>query len=286
MLALFLRHYRRFAMFSGGAALFVMTELSLSGAGLSMASYVGAFAVTAMLLALLAAGVYIIAPQWRGLLEITGMAALITAAFLYFSAPTLSSFWLWAVGIAFWSLLSMAIGAALNGRVSQKIGSETTWRDRHSGHISYPARLVWRHVVPGAAEPGDHCTGMMARYDEDDEDPDTVHVTFKGRKDRAAQYTLTFLERDFPSSCRFFFQGTEADGTVVDGIFSLRCTVLDRDSCFISFVEERAGLKIGSLVERWFDDALGYQYDKLIEILDKRYSETYGIRKPSLVGAE
>ncbi|TDT74907.1 hypothetical protein BDE40_1627 [Litoreibacter halocynthiae] len=287
MLTLLIRHYRRFAVFSGGLALFCAAELAGSGLNLSLLSYVGTFVVSFILFSIVAVGVYAVVPRYRGLLEITGIAAFATAALLFYASKYGFDGHLHGIGgIVILVLLTGLFWAGLHSKLSRKIGAETTWRDRYSGHVPYPARLIWRHVIPGAAEPSDHCTGMMARYDEDEEDPDTVHVTFKGRKDRAAKYMLTFLERDQPSACRFFFQGTEADGTVVDGIFSLRTTVLERNTCFLSCVEERSGLSIGSLVERWFDDSLGYQHDKLLEMLDARYGETYGTRKSSMLATE
>lgn len=287
MLTLLLRHYRRFAVFSGGLALFCTAELAGAGFTLPLIGYVGVFAMLFMIFAIAAVGVYAVVPRHRGLLEIIGMAALATSALLFYALKYGFDGYLQGIGgVVVLVLLAGLIWAALHSKLSRKIGAETTWRDRHSGHVPYPARLIWRHVIPGAAEPSDHCTSMMERYDEDDEDPDTFHVTFKGRKDRKAQYTLTFLERDQPSACRFFFQGTEADGTVVDGIFSLRITVLERDSCFLSCVEERSGLSIGKLVERWFDDALGYQHDKLLEKLGTLYGETYGTRKPNALAVE
>ncbi|RLJ60281.1 hypothetical protein BCF46_0479 [Litoreibacter meonggei] len=287
MLTLLLRHYRRFAVFSGGLALFCTAELAGTMPALPTISYVGTFLISFIAFSIAAVGVYALIPRRRGFLEIIGMAAFATAALLFYALRYNFDGYLQGVGGGVvLVLLAGLIWAGLHSKLSRKIGAETTWRDRHSGHVPFPARLIWRHVVPGAAEPDAHCTGMMAHYQEDDEDPDTVHVTFKGRKNRAAQYTLTFLERDQPSACRFFFQGTEADGTVVDGIFSLRATVLERDTCFLSCVEERSGLSIGSLVERWFDDALGYQHDKLLEKLETLYGETYGTRKSSMMAVE
>ncbi|SFR53885.1 hypothetical protein [Litoreibacter janthinus] len=287
MLTLLLRHYRRFAVFSGGMALFCTAQLIGTGFELPLIGLLAVFLPIAALFMVAAVGVYIWIPRHRGLLEITGAAGIICAIILFYAHKFGHGGMIQGIGGVI-ALLLIAVGlrTLLHSKWSRKIGTQTTWRDRHSGHVPYPARLIWRHVVPGAAEPADHCTGMMARYDEDEEDPDTVHVTFKGRKDRAAQYTLTFLERDHPSACRFFFQGSEADGTVVDGIFSLRITVLERDACFVSCVEERCGLSLGSLVERWFDDALGYQQDKLLEMLDARYGETYGPRKPEVALAD
>jgi hypothetical protein len=287
MLTILLRHYRRFAVFSGGLALFCALGLAGAGFNLSLLVCIGIFVFSFIVFSLLAVGVYVVAPQHRGLLEIVGLSATVSAALMFAVSNPDGNGLIWGVGgVVLLIILTVLIWLALHSKMSRKIGATTTWRDRHSGHVPFPARLIWRHVVPGAAEPVDHCTGMMAHYDEDREDADTVHVTFKGRKGRAAQYTLTFLERDPHSACRFFFQGTEADGTFVDGIFSLRTTVLERDSCFVSCVEERSGLSIGRLIERWFDDALGYQHDKLLEKLDALYGDIYGNSKSNILIAE
>lgn len=284
MLTILLRHYRRIATFAGGLGLFCTVLLSCAGAQIPSIAYVGLFVIFATLFCAIAVAVYAIVPRHRSLLEISGSVGFLTVGFLMLFAST--GWGVVAAGLALFIIGTGAVWWFLNSAFSKRIGTKTNWRDRHSGHVPYPARLVWRHVVPGAAEPIDHCTDMMESYEEDAEDPDTVHVTFKGRKARNAQYTLTFLERDEPSSCRFFFQGHEADSTLVDGVFSLHLSILDRDSCFMSCVEERSGLSLGALLERWFDDALGYQYDKLIEKLDALYGETYGQRKATIVAAE
>ena len=241
---------------------------------MSILSIFATFVCATVLCVALAGGVYMTMPRRRRYLEIAGAAAVLASAVMLL----LPGHGLLAntIGVIVFAGSAMGIWAFLRSETARSLGAKTTWRDRHSGQVSYPARLIWRHVVPGAAEPVDHCTGMMARYESDPDDPDTVTVTFKGNQSRAACYELTFLERDEHTSCRFFFQGNEADGTLVDGIFSLRITVLDRDTCFVSCVEERCGLSLGSLTERWFDNALGFQYDKLLEKLDTLYGDTYG----------
>ncbi|PTX56510.1 hypothetical protein C8N43_1169 [Litoreibacter ponti] len=283
MLSILLRHYRRIAVFAGGLALFCAMLVAQAGLQYGTPVYIGGFLLLLGLFAALTLALYKVAPRYRGLLEIVGLGAWAGTFALLMPGTGLIAM---ALGLVVFVASSVGLFMFLRSDMSHRIGNQTTWRDRYSGQVSYPARLVWRHVVPGAAEPGDHCTGMMERYDVDPDDPDTVHVTFKGRNDRAAAYTLTFLERDQPNSCRFFFQGNEADGTLVDGIFSLRITVLDRDSCFVSCVEERCGLSLGSLLERWFDDALGFQHDRLVDKLDTLYGEKYGARKPSMLATE
>ena len=163
---------------------------------------------------------------------------------------------------------------------SKRIGARTTWRDRHSATIPYPARIVWQHVVPGELEASAHSTGRIAAYEEDPEDEDSLRVIFKGHVDHHAEYDLTFLEKDKPSHCRWYFEGNEACGTLVDGIFSLEIEVIDGKSCSIIANEERTGLSLGDIVERWFDDALGFQHDRLRDTLDKRYGDGSGVTKP------
>lgn len=273
MINLLLRHYRRLATFAGGFGLFGTSIITHYVIPMSVMAIFGTFVLGAIISVFVALGLYMVKPRYRRLLEISGISA-VAATGVMIMSPGHGPI---ACFVGFGALVAFTAGLwfFLHSQTARKIGGNTTWRDRYSAQVPYPARLVWRHVVPGAAEPVDHCTGMMYKYEPDSEDPDTVHVTFKGTKDRCARYSLTFLERDEPSSCRFFFQGNEADGTVVDGIFSLRITILERDVCFLSCVEERCGLSLNALMERWFDDALGYQHDKLVEKLDALYGETY-----------
>lgn len=282
MLNLLLRHIRRLATFAGGFGLFGTAIVTHYVIPMPVLAILGTFIVVVLISLAAALGLYLLCPRQRRLLEISGISAVFASAVMILLPG--QGMTACIMGVVALIVSGAGLLAFLHSPIARKIGKNTTWRDRYSGQVGYPARLVWRHVIPGAAEPIDHCTGMMYKYDQDHEDLDTVHVTFKGTKDRCAKYSLTFLERDEPSSCRFFFQGNEADGTMVDGIFSLRITVLERDTCFVSCVEERSGLSLNALMERWFDNALGYQHDKLIEKLDTLYGETYG--QSALVAAE
>lgn len=283
MLTVLLRHYRRIATFSGGMALFcalILIDLNIS---LPAISYILAFLIFALIFSAISVVVYMKIPRKRGLLEIFGTAAFIAcmASLVWHGNSAISAI----LSLTTFVVSLAALWVLLRSKFSRGISTSTAWRDRYSGQVAYPARLIWRHVVPGAAEPIDHCTGTVDRYDVDKEDPDSIHIKFKTRKKRGSEYTLTFLERNEPSTCRFFFQGRESDGTMVDGIFSLHISVMDRDSCFVSCIEERSGLSFGARVERWFDDALGFQHDKLLEKLDTLYGDKYGQRKSSMMTA-
>lgn len=270
MLQVVMRHYRRFGLFSFGMACMSLSMVARSGAGLSQTAHLVFFGSAIALFLAVALLLYRLRPSQRGLLELAGASALVsTVAQIYVPVPPDATA-LFAIGV--FTFMLTALWFFLNSALARSIGSRTTWRARHSSDIAYPAKLVWRHVVPGAAPADDHCTRSMERYEMDDDEDDTMRIFFKQRRSGRAEYQITFLEKDSPRFCRFYFQGNEADGTLVDGVFSVSINVIDRRNCTIIANEERSGLPLGHLIERWFDDVLGYQHDRLMEILHERYS--------------
>lgn len=278
MFNVILRHYRRLGIFSSGMAALCLSLVAHSGAGMSSTGHLVFFALSLVSFGFVALGLYSVKPSQRGILEIAGFSAILSTMILVYLPLTGLFNAVIGIGVFFGVLTSTWF--FLHSDLSRKIGARTTWRDRHSCDIAYPAKLVWKHVVPGAATAEDHCTGMVERYVDDPEDEDTMTVTFKGRRTGRSQYEITFLEKKAPNFCRFYFEGNEADGTLVDGIFSLAIDVIDRDNCTIIANEERSGLSLGALIERWFDDALGFQHDRLMEMLDRRYGDGAGVTKP------
>ncbi len=278
MFYVILRHYRRLGIFSTGMAAFCLSLVAHSGAGMSSLQHLIFFALSLVAFGFVALGLYKVQPGQRGVLEIAGFSAILSTLLLMY-LPLMGVINL-VIGIAIFFGVLTSTWFFLHSAVSRKIGARTSWRARHSCDIAYPAKLIWKHVVPGESAPEDHCTGMVERYKEDLEDEDTLSITFKGRRAGRAQYDITFLEKEAPNFCRFYFEGNEADGTLVDGIFSLSIDVIDRGHSTIIANEERSGLSLGALIERWFDDALGFQNDRLIDLLDARYGPGAGVTKP------
>lgn len=278
MLALILRHYRRFTTFCIGMSMMSVVLTSTLFQITTHVTLASLFAGFSAVYFLIAASLYFIKPRKRSLLEVMGACAgITTVAMLYLDNNSGVQVLTWLLMFA---ALTLGLWHFLQSRFARNLGRNTIWKDRYAGQVPFPARLVWKHVVPGAADPRDHCTGIMERFEEDPEDPTTVHVTFKGRTERRAEYALTFLEDSKPNLCRFFFQGQEADGTFVDGIFAIRITHLDNNTSFLACNEERRGLSLSAQIERWFDDAMGFQHDRLLAILGERYADGQGITKP------
>ncbi len=284
MFDIILRHYRRLGVFSFGMAFFCLSLLAHSGTGLSSASYLIFFVLCLIGYGFVALGLYHVKSSQRGILEIAGFSAFVSTVVMVY-LPQHANFNV-VIGLAVFFGVLTSMWFFLHSDVSRKIGARTSWRARHSSDIPFSSKLVWKHIVPGAASPEDHCTGMVKSYDEDPDDPDTLMITFKGRRSRHAEYEITFLKKEEPSFCRFYFQGTEADGTLVDGVFSLSIDVIDRGNCTIIANEERSGLSLGALIERWFDDPLGFQHDRLLSLLTERYSDGDGVNKPLAHPAE
>ena len=249
-----------------------------SGTVLTGAGLIAYVLISLIKFSALALGLYMIRPGQRGILEIAGVAGLISTLVLFYLP--VSGLVTSAIAVIIFAATTFALWGFLKSSLSRSIGARTTWRDRHSCDISYPAKFVWQHVVPGEAPAHDHFTGLVESYTPDPEDEDALEVLFKPRRAGQTRYTITFLDKRPHRHCRFYFEGTEADGTLVDGVFSLTIEVVDKYNCTVIANEERTGLSIGALIERWFDDALGVQHDRLIAMLDTLYGDGSGVTKP------
>lgn len=278
MLNIILRHHRRLGLFAFGMAMMCLSMVANSGSSLGNAGHVIFFFLALVAFAFVALGLYAVRPGQRGILEIAGVAGLISTLVLFY-LPVIGLVTS-LIAIVVFTITVLALWVFLKSSLSRSIGARTTWRDRHSCDIAYPAKFVWQHVVPGAATAQEHFTGFVERYIPDPEDEDSMEVIFKTRRIGQTRYMVTFLDKQPHRHCRFYFEGNEADGTLVDGIFSLTIDVVDKYNCTIIVNEERTGMSLGALIERWFDDALGLQHDRLITMLDKLYGNGEGVTKP------
>ncbi|MEM9582458.1 MAG: hypothetical protein AAGA08_05020 [Pseudomonadota bacterium] len=278
MFEIVLRHYRRLGVFSFGMAALCLSLLTHSGTPMVSAGYLIFFALSLVGFGFVALGLYHVRPSQRGILEIAGFSAVISTLVLIY-LPQHAMFNV-LIGLAVFFGVMTSTWFFLHSRLSRRIGARTSWRARHSADVPYSAKLVWKHIVPGEAPPDEHCTGMVSKYTDNQDEDDTIGITFKGRGKRFSRYDVTFLKKDAPNFCRFYFQGTEADGTIVDGVFSLSVEMIDRGNCTVIANEERSGLSLGALIERWFDDPLGFQHDRLLGFLQERYGDADGVSKP------
>ncbi len=255
-----------------------------SGLGLGPVSNLVFFATAIATFTALGLLLYKIRPGQRGILELAGCSGLLSTVVQIYVTISPEAAGFFAIAVFFFILTS--IWFFLHSAWARAIGARVTWRERDSCDLEYPAKLVWKHIIPGEAAPEAHCTGFVERYEDDPEEEDTLTIVFKKRRSGQAEYQITFLEKREPYFCRFYFQGNEADGTIVDGVFSCALEVVDRENCTIIANEERSGLPLGHLIERWFDNVLGYQHDRLIQMMDEKYGDGSGVTKPLAQPAE
>lgn len=275
MWRILLSQSRRFGLFALGMSIFTTALLMSYGTAWADMWHLGFFFLSLLGYLTMAAGLFAVQARQRGILEIAGFSALISTLVLYYLPYTGLFPSLFGLTIFFGVMTScwFFLGTAL----SKKLGKDKVWRDSHAFLAPFPARRVWRHIVPGECEPSQHCTGTMKSFEVSPDDPTVMTVHFGKKKKYSATYELTFLEQKSPNICRFYFQGQEADGSLVDGVFALNITVMDRDSCFVSSTEERHGLSMGALIERWFDNPLHYQHVRLLDTLEDIYGNLHDL---------
>lgn len=247
--------------------------VSLGTTEASQASNYLTFANTALgavTFALIGAFICQFKPSQRGVLELAGTSAVLTAAVAHYLPIEGVFFDLFGLGM-FLFFISI-LWSALASKRAKKIGASTTVKMRYTCTFPYAARLVWRHLVPNDTIPGDHFSKRLSRYSQDDEDPDTYNATIDRGDNRSSVYAVTLLEQKAPKIFRAFYLGEESDGTLVDGIVALNVMILDSNLCQLIWIEERSGLSLWAMIERWFDNPLKFQTMNLRTLLDRKYS--------------
>ncbi|MEM6594336.1 MAG: hypothetical protein AAF672_06055 [Pseudomonadota bacterium] len=283
MLKLLTRHYKRLGLFAFGSSCAVLAAVSRMGFGLDQIDHLLLFAASAIFCLVLGLCICSLFPRWRSLIEIGGMTGFFsTLGVVYLCQSACRGVHIAAAYLGIFGLLYVALRSPL----SRAIGNRITWRARHSLDLPYPPKIVWKHCVPGASAPADHCTGAIVSYEQNPDDEDTICATFEPRKSGQTWYDITFLENDAPRFCRLYYEGQEADGTLVDGLFTIEIDMTERGVSTLIVHEERNGLSLFRLMERWFDDALSFHNEKLADLLEARYGDGEGITKPLSQAAE
>jgi len=271
MLRVLLSQGRRFGAFSLGMAFFTTALLMRFGSSWADLEHLLFFLLCLVGYLFIGIGLFTARPRQRGILEIAGFAGFITTIVLaYFPYMGLfpSLF-----GLTIFTGIMMGTWLFMGTKLSQSLGKNKTWRDNNAFLAPYSARRAWRHIVPGECEPSENCTGTMLSIEAGLNDKDNMRVIFGTQKHWSSVYDLTFLEKKAPNVCRFYFQGHERSGILVDGVFAVNIEPIERDSCYITSTEERSGLSLGGLIERWFDNPLYFQHIKLLQKLEEVYGE-------------
>ncbi len=280
MLPVIFSQSRRFGIFAFGMAALATALLMRSGEAWTFASATLFFLFVALCSLPIGLGILALVPNYRGFIELFGISALIATAFLFYLPFSGIVPFIVAGSIFVVSLVGMKL--FFKSSWAKRLSDDRPFRDSHACLIEAPAKRIWRHVVPGECPPSEHCTGIMESCEplEDSyEDSEAYRLTLKGRKG-AASYDITFLDKDQPDRCRFYFHGTEGDGTVVDGVFAFHLTIMDRDSCFVSSTEERNGLSLAAYVQRWFDNPLAFHNLRLKAKLKELYGDEFASPAP------
>lgn len=280
MLPILFSQSRRFGLFAFGMAILAVALSMRSGQEWTALFTVVFFLFIAVCALTLGLGILALIPNYRGYMEYFGLSALITTAVLFYLP--LTGMVPMIVAGAIFGISLVGIMLFLKSPLAKRMAEDKPFRDSHACYIAFPARRVWRHVVPGECPPSEHCTGILESCNELEdgfEDLESYRLELRGRKGNAT-YDITYLDKTAPEQCRFYFQGNEADGTIVDGVFALHVTRMDRDSCFVSTTEERNGLSLRAFVERWFDNPLAFHNLRLQAKLLELYSDTMIPAKP------
>lgn len=245
------RNIRRFVLFALGMSVFGSVMLSDLAGG-------DAFWLRGVFLVLLALSATFLAmmlvalrPKLRSYLELAGISGLLSTVFYGLFPGTEVRIIL--ASLAFFVLIIMLMKLYLGSGFARNAGKKRTYTIRNSVDLPYDADDIWHFAIPGMSGPIDHVMGFAAKYRPHPDDPDTLRVSYAGGR---AQYEFVFLDRKEPEFCRFYYVGSEPDGTILDGVVEISVTMVEPGLCHVSTLEERTGQPLGRVMERWFDNPL------------------------------
>ncbi|WP_425090508.1 hypothetical protein [Tropicimonas sp. S265A] len=267
---MFRRIYRQRRRILTCATLFTLTALLTSQGGPNGLSHLPTWVFPTSLAiffscaAACVALIVVLFPALRSLCEVVGLFTL-AEALLIWAAPELNA------ALDDTALrLSLAAGTigliylSLYGRLLDRVPALFSFGARSQVDIAAHANQVWNAVVPQQASKSHFWGGKHYDVLPDAHDRDTVHLRRATAPGQYETQAVTFVERDRPYRCRYYFMGEDATVAedLSEGIYDFKITT--KQGCTqLDMSLYRTGTRLREMLQMWFDDALGVQVDAL-----------------------
>jgi hypothetical protein len=124
-------------------------------------------------------------------------------------------------------------------------------------------------VVPQQAAKPHYWAGKNYDVLPDPKASDTVHLRREISPDRFEKQAVTFVERERPYRCRYYFIGEDAplQDDLSEGIYNFKITPKGTHTQ-LDVSLYRTGTRLREMLQMWFDDALGVHMDTLKDRLE------------------
>lgn len=227
------------------------------------------FAIAAVCVAIFV----LILPALRSLVEVLAIFTL-AEAILIFAAPDLNA----ALGetalrLSLAAALIGFIHLALYGRLLDRIPALFSFGARSQAVIAARPSQVWNSVVPQHAGKTHQWNDKKYEVLPDPNEKDTVYLRCSVGPDRIESQAVTFVERERPYRCRYYFTGedTSAPTELSHGIYDFKITP-QADKTLLEMSLFRTETRLRDMLQMWFDDQLGAQIDVLTARLEGKRS--------------
>lgn len=132
-----------------------------------------------------------------------------------------------------------------------------------------PLTATWQRAVPGSGHPDDFWTGTLVDFEADPHDPLTIYIRYRNAYGLYSEATLTFIEREPPTYCRFILEPEYHNGED-ERIFSIRLSEVGEFETLIETRVDISGLTLAQAATLWLDDNLGDEMGDMAETTLRR----------------
>ena len=217
-----------------------------------------------------------LAPNRRTWIEALGIG-LVMAALLNLPA---SGFPLAVVACA--ALAHLAIHGRWSDRTALRLGMVS----HKTARVTANPAQVWAALIPGEGHPDDHWSGTLMDFDHDPDDPFTTYLRYRAPGGLHEDVTVTFLDHDGPSFCRYVIERCE-EGFADAGIMTITITVPEPGQCQIDSHLTFDALPARLALGRWLDDTFGDEWDSFAATVSARHDwSIHGLRRTKVAAAQ
>ncbi|MEM9392450.1 MAG: hypothetical protein AAGA38_01235 [Pseudomonadota bacterium] len=203
-------------------------------------------------------------PRLRSLCEVLGLFTMIEALVIV-AAPELNA----ALSDTTLRLsLAAAVIALLHltlyGRLLDHVPALFSYGARSRAIIAARPTQVWNAVVPQQTTKTHFWSGKHYDVLPGTSEPDTVHLRCAVSPGRYETQAVTFVTRERPYRCRYYFMGEDASlpEDMSEGIYDFKIEP-KQDKSQLDVSLYRTGTRLREMLRMWFDDELGAQIDAL-----------------------
>lgn len=214
-------------------------------------------------------------PAIRTLWEVVALFTFLEALFIWVApevnAALSNTYLRFAISAAVIALIYLA----LYGRLLDRVPALFSFAARQTVEIRATSNAVWNAVVPQQANKHHYWAGHRFDIIPDPDETDTVHLRTPIAPNKYISQSVTFVARQRPNRCRYYFTSDGAGSDFAEGIYDFKITPRGQ-GVVLEIALFRTGTRLREMLRMWLDDALGEQADAVKARLEGTTSYTVG----------